>query len=393
MPFIKPMLLTLFYFCFFNVNAQNYADTLNRKIEGLFQESKFPGFSVAIVNETDILYQESFGFANIKEQKPFTKHTILNIGSVSKTFIAVAITQLMEAGKIKLDDPINQHLNFKVIHPQFPDQQILVRHLVSHTSGISDSKMYSKHAYVFVDREDQDLANFSKDYKKFMQSYKTKPPALHSFLEDYLVKGGKRFKKKNWNTHPVGSHYEYSNIGSALAALMVEHITGLSFADYTQKHVLDPLNLKASGWTFEDIDYEAHAMLYLDHNKPLPKYTLVTYPDGGLLANANDLSIYLRAMIQGKKGNSSFMTAESFEKMFTVLHEQERERVGIFWDISPTGKIGHTGGDPGIFTYIRYLPESNIGLVFVSNILIEEKSLNISFAKIWKTMRHYGAKF
>ena len=98
-----------------NGSAQSFSDTLNQELTQLFNESTFTGVAVAIYNSDEVLYKYALGFADIENHIPYATSHIQNIGSVSKTFIAAALMKAVESGKITLDDPINDHLSFKVI--------------------------------------------------------------------------------------------------------------------------------------------------------------------------------------------------------------------------------------------------------------------------------------
>ena len=353
--------------------AQNMVDSLNAKLSAIQMQSKMPGFSVAIVNADEILYQKGFGYADLETKTPFTEKTIHNIGSVSKTFIAAALMKLVEEGKLDLDAKINDILPFPIVNPRFPNTPITVRHLATHTSGIVDTKFYNRECYVLVDGCPKNLEGFSKSDKKAFKYLKgNELVSINDFLKSYLTPNGSLYSKKNFSKSPSGKQYEYSNIGSTVAALIVEIVSEQNYGKYVKEHVLTPLKMTHSGWKFDEIDMDKHATLYFKNQTPVPKYTLITYPDGGLLSNCHDLSLYLQAMIQGHAKNSDFLQASTFEEMLKMQYQNDENRSGIFWDISRKGHLQHNGADPGIFTWIRFDPETKIGLVFMTNVLAPE---------------------
>ena len=117
-------------------------DSLSIAIDKIYQQGHVNGFSVAIVNDSAILYNKGFGLADIATQKPYTKNTVQNIASISKTFIGVALLKAQELGKLRLDDPINNYLPFEVKNPNHPEAPITIRHLATHTSSILDTDYY-----------------------------------------------------------------------------------------------------------------------------------------------------------------------------------------------------------------------------------------------------------
>ena len=104
----------IYVFCITSfLHSQTATEKLNQQLTEKFQSTNIPGMAVAIVNKDQILYKNQFGYADISVKKPYTQNTSHNIGSTSKTFIGVAIMQLVEQGKVDLDTDINDYLPFK----------------------------------------------------------------------------------------------------------------------------------------------------------------------------------------------------------------------------------------------------------------------------------------
>ena len=372
--------------------TQNYRDSLQLRLSEISQQTNLPGFAVGIVNPEGIVYEDGFGYANLEKKTKFTPQTIENIGSVSKTLIGVSIMQLVDAGKLTLETKINDILPFKVVHPRFPHQEITVWQLATHTAGIVDGDQYNQQCYVLL--EDFVAGGQRKDEKQYFRRIKKNVERpMRDFLADYLVPKGKHYKKKNFNKYAPGTHYAYTNIGATLAALVVEIVAQEPYSDYTKKHILEPLKMHNSGWKLSEIDKGKEAMLYFKDHLPMPKYTLITYPDGGLLSNCHDMSLYLQKMMNCHAGLNSFLQPSSVSEMMKTQFKAEREQSGIFWDVARNGRIGHTGGDPGIFTIMQFDPETKTGYVFLTNIAgFDDQEMLIDFRKIWKAMAKYGAK-
>ena len=113
--------------------AQSEYDSLTTKLQSIQDLGYLPGFAVAIVNSEGVLYQKGFGHSDIETSKPFTVHSLQNIGSISKTLTGISLMQLQEQGKLSLDTPINDILPFKIVNPHCPDIPITIKHLASHT--------------------------------------------------------------------------------------------------------------------------------------------------------------------------------------------------------------------------------------------------------------------
>lgn len=372
--FISFIILTL------NLHGQNYKDSLDARLSQLSSELELPGFTAIIVNKEGTLYQKSMGYADIQNQKPFTVNTIQNIGSVSKTFIAVALMKAVELGYFELDSDINDIISVKVINPYFPDEKIKVRHLATHTSGIIDNDSIYHRSYRFYHTEDTD-----KELLSFMNklgySGGIQDTTLQSFLSSYLSKEGKLYRAKNFYQSKPGERYSYSNIGSALAAYLIEESAGMSFADFSEKFILKPLKMNEASWFFKDIDRSEHAIPYYNKETAFPFYSLITYPDGGLRTSGKDLSKYVCEMIRALNGDSDLLQSASFKEMFTPNFDAENvpdnmsletRNKGVFWNIYTDGFIGHDGDDPGVSTNILFNRE--VGIIFMTNIYLDDRT-------------------
>jgi len=108
-------------------------EELEQKIANLMQKSKVPGLSLAIIKDQEVIYSKGFGSREINKNLPVTPDTLFGVGSCTKVFTCLAIMQLAEKGKLSINDPVKNHIPFKL---GLDDKPILIRHLMSHTSGI-----------------------------------------------------------------------------------------------------------------------------------------------------------------------------------------------------------------------------------------------------------------
>ena len=123
------------------IPAYNPDSSLEEQLADLYKNGQLPGFAVAIVSKDKILFEKSFGFADIASQTAYTNSTQQSIASLSKTFIGLALMKAIEMGELNLDTPINTLLPFSVNHPDYPNRPITIRHLATHTSGINDNEI------------------------------------------------------------------------------------------------------------------------------------------------------------------------------------------------------------------------------------------------------------
>ena len=283
---------------------------LTEELEQIVTAGPIVGFSVAIVNEEGTLYENGFGFADQKADQKYTANTLQNIGSISKTFIGVALLKAQELGKLNLNDNINDYLPFKVVHPKFKNTPITIRQLASHTSGIKDPAEYESKGYILKEAEN----GTAKVNGNFLPP--TEMMSLGDYLKAILSEDGKWYKKKTFSKYQPGGMFNYSNIGAGLAALVLEQATGELFPAFTQKYIFDPLQMTSSGWSFNTIDVSMHSKLYADSETELAFYELVNYPDGGLITSAHDLAKYLSEIIKGNAGNGAMLSADSYKELF-----------------------------------------------------------------------------
>ncbi|NJL15364.1 MAG: serine hydrolase [Microscillaceae bacterium] len=167
----------------------------------LGQDSVFTGYATSII-DADYTEIKTNGFRDKSMTIKYDSLTIQSVGSVSKVIIGLALMKAYELGFVNLDTDINEYLNFKVLNPNLKNnQQITLRHLATHTSGIKDNEKF-----------------YIQAYTKGLKS----PLSLEEFLLSYLDKNGKRFSTRNFGNYPAGDEYNYSNIGAALAAYVIE---------------------------------------------------------------------------------------------------------------------------------------------------------------------------
>ncbi|MFS4429011.1 serine hydrolase domain-containing protein [Chryseobacterium sp. S90] len=378
-------------------------DSLNADINKIYQQGLFNGFAVSIVNEKSTLYQKGFGFSDVKEKKLYSENTIQNIASVSKTFVGIALLKAEELGKLNLDDPVQKYVPFKVANPNFPQTPITIRQLATHTSSILDNEFYLSKNYFL--KPDQNLNGVKLNFDD-EQIFNPADSiiSMSVFLENVLAENGK-WNKNSFSTHKPGSIYEYSNVGTALAAFIIEKATGQTFNKFIKEYILKPLQMKDSGWSFDEVKFSQFSRLYEKPDTPLPYYQSATYPDGGFITSINDLSKYLTELIKGYNGKGTILTQKSYKEYFTpqltASNFEERNdknpysesyNTGIFMGFGHTGYIGHTGGDPGVMSMLFFDPKNNLGRIMIFNTNFSDKKGNEAFYGIWNVLEKYQLK-
>ena len=383
------------------------SDSLTADLQEIYQQGFINGFSVAVVNESGTIYQNGFGFANRELKKEFTENTIINIGSITKTVVGLSLMKTEELGLLKLDDPINNHLPFKVENPFFPKEQITIRQLANHTSTIIDSESFDETCYVLVNNPDTTKNSATEILPYFNSAEDTL--SLSSFLESLVSEKGKLYSKEGFLKTKPGTEYSYSNTGAGLAALVVEKASGMPFGEFAKQHILQPLKMTSSGWKRSNLDINRISKNYATIDTAYADYHLINYPDGGLLATASDLGNLLTEMIKGYNGNGTLLSAESYQTIFAtgltenLFPEADEEVIpvistrmdkGVFMALAPNNTIGHSGADPGIVGFMFFNSETGIGRILLVNMNIDNPNQG-SFTElfdIWDKLGEYAEK-
>jgi CubicO group peptidase (beta-lactamase class C family) len=383
------------------VQRRATVDSLTAELEALRSQGHFNGFGVAIVNRQGALYQHGFGFADAEARKPYGIHTVQSIASVSKTLVGLALLKAQDLGMLTLDDPVNKYLPFPVVNPAFPNVPITLRHLATHTSSIRDNDFYLSKNYYF--KSGQDLTGLPMTFDDTQTFIPTDSAVtLPVFLKNSLTPQGKWYQPKGFLSRRPGELYEYSNVGAALAAYVVELVSKQPFPDFTARYLTRPLGMRDSGWRFADVAFSRYSRLYQSPAVPLAYYGQATYPDGGFISSVADLSRYLRELIRGYQGQGSVLRPASYRELFRPQltagnFEERNERnpysesynVGVFMGFGYTGFIGHTGGDPGVIALLFFDPKSGIGRVLLMNTSTTNRAGEVTMYKIWNTLEKY----
>ncbi len=336
-------------------------------MEGKMNETGIVGIGVSIIIDKKVVWTKGYGYADKEAKVPFTPSTLMNIASISKTFTGVCIMKAVEEGKVSLDEDINNYLPFKLINPNYPNEKITLRHLATHTSGLTDRyPFYTDSTYFYGGN---------------------KPEPLGVFLENYFVQGGRHYSKDNFLNKKPGAYRDYSNIGSGLAGYIIELRTGKKLNEYAKKHIFSPLKMKNSGWALSEIDIKKHTELYEKKDGSIVKIQLyegTTYPDGGVRTSVQELSKFFISLLnEGKYERTRILQKETVEEMlrfqYTGMNTPENVNLnkinqGIFWatKLSAT-RIGHNGSDPGVRTFMLSDLNKEIAVIVFFNTSLEEK--------------------
>jgi len=352
-------------------------------VEQKMKEVGMVGLGAALIVNKTVVWTKGYGFADKEHLVPFTSNTIMNIGSISKTFTGVALMRAVQEGKLSLDEDINAYLPFKVIHPFFPNESITLRQLATHTSSITDRWQVYENTY-----------HYGGD----------SPESLEEFLRMYFAPGGKHYSKDNFLDVKPGTHREYSNIGAGLAGAIVESAVGEKLNTYTKRHIFSPLRMDNTGWFLSEIGQGKHARLYVAQSGlaiPISVYGGTTYPDGGVRTSVFDLSKFFIALLNdGEYEGARILEKKSVDEMlrfqYTEINKPDNVNLkgedsvnsGIFWATKyDVTRIGHNGSDPGVRTMMLSDLSKEIGVILFTNTSLcdhEMGAFGDIFEALWK---------
>ena len=298
-----------------------------------------PGLALGIVENSQITHLQGFGIAD-SSGRAVTPQTPFHIGSVTKSFTALAVMQLVEAGKIDLDAPVQNHLPWFKLADKQASTKITVRHLLNNTSGIS--------------RIDGDTDMLSQ------QGLEEKVRGL------VIIQ----------LTQPVGSTFQYSNINWSIAGLIVEQVSGQSYADYVTEHIFNPLDMRHSyasrTLALADGLVDEHHIMFghaFKSERPVPPAYL---PAGFLIASIEDMTHYAIAQLnEGRYGKTFILSPQRVVEMHTpAIPAWADLYYGMGWEMGALDGIpiiSHTGDDGSNHSMVVLMPSRGSGIVLLTN--------------------------
>ncbi|MFF2093374.1 serine hydrolase [Paenibacillus sp. NPDC058174] len=303
---------------------------------------KIPGAVIAIVKDGKTVLAKGYGHADIEKGTPIDpKTSLFRIASTTKLFTWTAVMQLVEQGKIDLDADINSYLKSMKV-PDTYSQPITMRHLMTHTAGFEEGGV----GYQIT----------------------TDPAKLPGSISETLTKH--RLARVN----PPGEMMSYSNYGTALAGLIVEEVSGMSYNDYIQKNIFDTLDMKyasvqepvpAALKPHEVIGYARDGGSYI--TQP-PTFEGGFRPAGSGSVSALDMTHFMIAHLQnGRYGDKQILKPETAELMHSpafVFHKGMPAMDLGFYELKINGLriISHGGADPLFTTELHLIPEKQFGI-------------------------------
>lgn len=328
---------------------------LEANLRELMSAHETVGLSVAVVKDNAVVYRTSLGWKDRDKQTPLAVDDVFRIASISKSFAAIAILQLVEQGKLSLEDDVGDLIGFPVRNPAFPERVITLGMLLNHSSSITDGPQYGS----------LDVINPGMG-AAWQASYASRAP---------------------------GAQYEYSNLGYNMVGTIVERVSGQRFDAYVKTHVLEPLGLHG-GYVPETLDAQRFAQIYAyregkgfelserayaPYGERLLGYrmgysTPMLSPTGGMKISAPDLAQYmLMHMNLGQWKGVRLLTTKHARQMQTpTISMDANDGYGLALRtdsslIPGQRMIGHTGSAYGLYSSMFFDAQRKYGFVVITN--------------------------
>ncbi len=341
-------------------------DAVRAEVDEVFRSSaterKFPGFVWGIVLDGELVHTGATGFADVENKVPAARDTRFRIASMSKSFTALAIMKLRDAGKLSLHDPVEKFLpEFRGIARLTADSPaITVRHLLTMTPGFPEDNPWG----------DRQLAVGVKEFAAFLT-------------------GGVAL------SNAPGITFEYSNLAYALLGQIVAKTSGETYQRYITRELLQPLGMKDTVWEYSDVPAGKLALGYRLLNNAWKLEPLlhdgVYGAMGGLLTTMDDfaryVSFHLAAWPARDDADNGVVRRASVREMhkpaeFTGIAADAKNRAGelvpsvsaygygLGWtsDSKQVVRVGHSGGLPGFGSIYRFYPEHGVGVIAFANL-------------------------
>jgi CubicO group peptidase (beta-lactamase class C family) len=321
---------------------------LEALVEATMQEFRVPGMAVGVVQDGALVYANGFGVMNIDTKQPVTPQSVFSMASVSKAFTGTAIMQLVETGKIDIDEPMTTYVPYF----QLADERykaITIRHLLAHTSGLP--------------------ALAADDFFAAFENPEYDDGAAERYVR---------------SLHPLelssapGETFSYSDMGYNVLGDVIAKVSGELFEEYIQHHLFTPLGMTHSTFLVNEVDPDrlvaAHVLDDATQQviiSPIFPYNRSQAPSSCLHSNVEDMSRWLIAHLNGGElAGTRILSPASHETLWSLLSTPDYG--GIWQDYAWGWWLGNLDGEPTIMS-----AGAQPGVQTMAGLLVPEHSLAV----------------
>ncbi len=322
---------------------------IDRWLDAYQAYEQIPGISVGVVVDQNLIFSKGYGYANVRRQRPATPETLYSICSISKLFTSIGVMQQRDAGRLRLSDPVADHLDWFDVKNAHPDGgPITVESLITHSSGLpreADFPYWSAPDFAFPDRAE-----------------------MIARLEQQET------------LYPASTYFQYSNLALTLAGEIVAARSGKSYAEYVRQHILEPLSLDDTQPNFREDEYgKRMAVGYSARHRSGERSVVTKFdsqaiaPAAGFTSNVTDLAAFASWQFRLlKNGGSEVLDASTLKEMHRVhwTDPDWKTTWGLGFVVAKAGEdtlVGHGGRCPGYRTAFAMLPKHQLAVIVMMN--------------------------
>lgn len=309
---------------------------------------RIPGFSVAIATDQGVLWANGYGHSDVERAIPAERSTLYSGCSIAKLFTAMAVLQLRDEGRLELHDPVETHLPWFRLDSPPDDAPITIEHLLTHSSGI---------------------------VRDLPASYWTGPDYPFPTREAVVGSAG-----REWVRSGPGSHYEYSNVGMAVAGEIVATISGMAYEDYVREHIFEPLGMTRTSSSPGDPGRQpalaqGYTLLRREGTRQrVPPYQVQGLAAvAGLVSTVEDLARFASWQLRSLNGSDEGVlrpgTLRSMHQVqFMPADSWTTAGYGYqLWRENDRTFVGHAGTCPGFQSQLLLRPQDNVAAIVMIN--------------------------
>jgi CubicO group peptidase (beta-lactamase class C family) len=364
--------ITIIYLFLITVQFESLAQ--NKKLDTFFnkkmEKANIAGMQVAFIKNGELSWVGSYGMRNDSTKEKVNDSTSFMIASCSKPVTALALMKLYDSNLLDLDDDINKYLPFKITNPNFPENVITIRMLLTHTSSFVDNNELLESLYTYKNGGDS-------------------PIKQEQFIRDYFLPIGNYYdSRKNFSVNEPGSQKAYCNAGYALAGYLIECVTHKPFKEYMYDDIFKPLKMYNSFWFLSDFksDNISFPHIYVTNKTKngqfnvLKNYGYPTVSDGQLRTNTTEYAQFIKLMLnEGKVGEIQFLKKKTISIFLSIQFPLVNKYQAIAWNYNEFDNWiyyllmprlpSHTGVDRGVATVTSFNPITKNGAIIFANTL------------------------
>jgi CubicO group peptidase (beta-lactamase class C family) len=328
-------------------NNMTYVGIMESRVSPFIQQTmrqkQITGLSVALVDDSQILFAKGYGFADKQAHRLATPHTVYKIGSITKIFTGTAAMQLYERGLLDIDKPVVEYLpEFSIKNRTGDISQITPRTLMTHHSGIPS------------------------DW--YLNYWSDEPHAFRN-VPDYLQESHLAFSPN--------TVFSYSNLAMSLLGIIIERVSNQTYQQYIEQNILAPLHMTDSALVSDKVSSSLLSKAYAQ-GKEVDDPILRDAPAGAIFSNVQDMARFASMILAG--GNylgANILENKTLDEMLLSQNESIQLdfgfRIGLNWmlsrpSLSFAGRVcWHDGGSPHFYSILIALPDLKLGAIVLSN--------------------------